>query len=191
MQLRNTSSRYGALAQLFHWIIVALIIVQFTLAKIADDLPRGGLRQFKVLFYHKSVGITILTLATLRLLWRWTGTTPSLPNTLRPFEVKLARITHALLYALLFAMPLSGWIMSNAENFPVSYFGWFVLPNLVQPNKGFGEIMDQTHAVLFEVLLSVTLLHVAAALKHHFWHKDDVLKRMLPFTTTRPRGPSP
>ncbi len=189
MQLKNTAERYGAIAKLFHWTIVALIIAQYILIERAHDLPQS-LQKLKLYTYHKSVGITILALAVLRLLWRWANTVPPLPPTLRPVESVLARVTHVALYALIFAMPLSGWIMSNAENFPVSYFGWFTLPSLVAPDRSLGELMEETHELLFIALLSVALLHMAAALKHHFWLKDDVLRRMLPFTRPRTQPPA-
>jgi cytochrome b561 len=136
-----------------------------------------------------NTGITILGLAVLRLLWRWMNPTPELPATLRPYERFLARAVHFGLYAFIFLQPITGWIMSNAENYPVSYFGWFTLPDLVAPDKEFGEIMEEVHKAIFKGMLVLAVLHVAAALKHHFWLKDDVLKRMLPFGSTRAGSP--
>ena len=187
MAIRNTVHRWGVVAQLLHWLIVALIITQFTLATLFDDLPPSA-RKLALLARHKSVGITILMLVILRLLWRSLNLTPLLPITLRPYERMLARFTHAALYVLLFAMPLSGWTMSSARGFPVSWFGFFTLPDLVPKNKALYEALLTTHEVLAWVLAAVVTLHVAAALKHHFMLRDDVLRRMLPFTTTG-RGP--
>jgi cytochrome b561 len=187
MAILNTKRRWGAVSQLLHWLIVALIIVQVTLASMADDLP-SGMKKLSLLARHKSVGITILMLAILRLLWRWMNPTPVLPQTLRSWEQSLARLTHVLLYVLLFAMPLSGWTMSSARGFPVSWFGFIQLPDLVPKNKSLYEALLMTHSTLAWVLGAVVVLHVAAALKHHFMLKDDVLRRMLPFTNTTP-GP--
>jgi cytochrome b561 len=181
MQLKNTPMRYGLIAQLFHWAIVALIITQYVLMERAHDLP-AGIQKLKLYTFHKSFGITILVLAVLRLSWRWWNTVPPLPATLHRYESVLARSTHVALYVLIFALPLSGWIMSSAENHPVSYFGWFTLPALVAPDRDFGHLMEETHELLFNVLVGVAVLHVLAALKHHFWLKDDVLRRMLPFS---------
>jgi cytochrome b561 len=186
MPLRNTRHRWGVLSQLFHWLIVALVIVQVTLASLADDLPPGA-KKLGLLARHKSVGITILMLVILRLLWRSLNLTPLLPTTLKPYERLLARFTHAALYVLLFAMPLSGWTMSSARGFPVSWFGFFTLPDLVPKDKALYEAFLTTHEVLACVLAAVVALHVAAALKHHFMLRDDVLRRMLPFTTTGQR----
>jgi cytochrome b561 len=179
MLVRNTTRRWGAVAQLLHWLIVALVIVQFTLATLADDLP-PGVRKLALLARHKSFGLTILGLVVLRLAWRWANPTPGLPPTLRSWERTLARVTHGLLYLLLFAMPLTGWMMSSARGFPVSWFGFFQLPDLVPRNRPLYEALLTTHGTLAAVLVGVVTLHVAAAFKHHFWHRDDVLRRMLP-----------
>jgi cytochrome b561 len=183
MALRNTTRRWGAVSQLLHWLIVALIIVQVTLASLADDLPAGA-RKLTLLARHKSFGITILGLALLRLAWRWLNPTPELPTTLKPYERALARFTHAALYVLLFAMPLSGWTMSSARGFPVSWFGLVQLPDLVPKNKTLYEALLTTHGTLACVLGAVVALHVAGALMHHFKLRDDVLRRMLPFSTS-------
>jgi cytochrome b561 len=179
MGLRNTTERWGAVSQLLHWLIVLLLIVQVTLAEMADELP-VGVKKLTLLARHKSVGITILGLALLRLAWRLRNPTPLLPGTLKPYERALARVTHVMLYVLLFAMPLSGWMMSSARGFPVSWFHIFQLPDLVSKNKALYEALVTTHVTLAVVLAVVVTLHVAGALKHHFIHKDDVLRRMLP-----------
>lgn len=181
MFIRNTPHRWGAVAQFLHWLIVVLIIVQFTLALYADSLPVGS-RKVGVLANHKSFGITILALAIIRLTWRWLNPTPPLPPTLKPYERVLARVTHALLYVLLFVQPLTGWLMSSARGFPVSWFRFFQLPDLVPKNQALYHALVATHSTLAVVLVGVVTLHVAAALKHHFVLKDDTLRRMLPRT---------
>jgi cytochrome b561 len=185
MAMRNTTQRWGAVSQLLHWLIVALLIVQVTLAEMADELP-VGMKKLTLLARHKSFGITILGLALLRLAWRLYNPTPLLPGTLKPYERALARLTHVGLYVLLFAMPLSGWMMSSARGFPVSWFGLFRLPDLVPKNRALYEALLTTHGTLAVVLAAVVALHVAGALKHHFIHKDDVLRRMLPLPSTTP-----
>jgi cytochrome b561 len=180
MAIRNTTIRWGAIAQFFHWLIVALIIVQVTLASLAEDAPLA--KKLGLLARHKSFGITILGLVVLRLLWRWANPTPTLPSTLKPYERVLANITHASLYILLFALPLSGWMMSSARGFPVSWFGFIQLPDLVPKNKALYDAFLATHESLVWVLYVIAALHVLAALKHHFMLKDNVLRRMLPFT---------
>jgi cytochrome b561 len=180
VQWRNNADRYGAVAQLFHWVIVALIITQFVLINQAEALPRG-VQQIAVIARHKSFGMTILMLATLRLLWRFAaGGAPALPDETPGWQRLGARLSHVVLYGLLFAMPLSGWLMSSARNFPVSWFGVFTFPDLVGPNRKLFDAMHETHELLATVLFCVAILHVLAALKHHFIDRDNVLRRMLP-----------
>ena len=179
MPFRNTTRSWGSLSKAFHWLIVLLIINQWWIASRADELK--GLAKLEALAWHKSFGMTILMLAVLRLLWRLVNPTPDLTVETRRWERVLARISHVLLYALIFAMPLTGWMMSSAKNYPVSWFKMFQFPDLVAPaEQTFHQMLD-LHHLLFKVLVGVALLHVAGALKHHFIDRNDVLKRMLPF----------
>jgi len=125
MQVRNTSARWGSVAQFLHWLIVSLIITQVILALTAEELH--GMAKLAMLARHKSVGITILMLAVVRFGWRLVNPTPPLPLTLKPYERFLANFTHAALYVLIFALPITGWIMSSARGFPVSWFNQFQL----------------------------------------------------------------
>ena len=180
MSIRNTRERWGSVSQLLHWLIVALIALQAALGLTGLMLPLG-MEKLAVLARHKSIGITILGLAALRLLWRWVNPTPPLPSNLKPHERFLAHFTHAALYALLFAMPLTGWIMSSARGFPVSWFNVIQLPDLVPKSETLYGAMVTTHAALAIGLALTVALHIAGALKHHFVLKDDTLRRMLPF----------
>jgi len=126
-------------------------------------------------------------LAALRLLWRLLHRAPQLPAAMKPAEKILTRGNHALLYGLLFAMPLTGWMMSSAKNYSVSWFGRFTWPDLIGKNEQWFEILKSTHHLLGWLLLGTAILHIVAALKHHFWDKDDVLTRMLPQPRTEKR----
>ena len=179
MTVRNSSARYGSVAQTFHWLVVGLLIVQYTLAEIAHDLPLGP-DKVGTLARHKSVGITILMLAVLRLTWRFFDPPPPLPPIPR-WQLLASRVSHAALYLLLFAMPLTGWMMSSASNYPVSWFGIFQLPDLVAPDHDLKETLHEVHETLFNVLATIAALHVAAALKHQFLDKNGLLFRMLPW----------
>lgn len=186
MPTRDSTTRYGAIAQAFHWIIAVLVVSQFVLARLADNLPLGT-RKGLLLERHKSLGMTVLMLAALRLVWRINHRPPDLPAGMKPIEVFLARATHIAFYALLFAMPLSGWTMSSAKNYPVSWFRLFTWPDLLAPNETAFTVLRNTHEILSNALFVLAVLHILAALKHHFWNKDDVLLRMLPFTKTEKR----
>jgi cytochrome b561 len=181
MPIRTPSGRYTAVAQGLHWLIAGLIVTQFVLAISADDLPLGA-HKLALLARHKSFGMTVLMLAALRLLWRLKNLPPELPSGMTPLERMLARSTHVAFYVLLFAMPMTGWLMSSAKNYSVSWFGLFTWPNLIGKNEAAFDLLRSTHHILGDVLFAIAVLHILAALKHHFWNKDDVLLRMLPFT---------
>jgi cytochrome b561 len=179
MTFRNTNQTWGSLTKALHWLIVILIINQWVIAERAEELK--GLAKLQTLGWHKSFGMTILMLAIVRLVWRWMNPVPDLTNETKPWERVLAKVSHVLLYALIFAMPLTGWMMSSARNFPVSWFKLFQFPDLVAPSDRTFQLMNDLHHLLFSVLVTVALLHIAGALKHHFIDRNDVLKRMLPF----------
>jgi cytochrome b561 len=184
MALRNTTRAWGALSKSLHWLIVVLILGQWALMQRAESLPLG-VAKLQAINWHKSFGMTILALAVVRLVWRLANPVPSLAGVTRTWERVLAAASHVLLYGLLFALPLSGWLMSSARNYPVSWFGQFQFPDLVAPSQELYRQLNDLHHLLFSVLVSVALLHVAGALKHHFIDRNEVLKRMLPFGGVR------
>jgi cytochrome b561 len=171
--------RYTPIAQVFHWLIALLIVVQFVLARMAAALPLGA-RKLALLAEHKSFGMTVLMLVVIRFAWRLKNPPPLLPTNLRRVERFLARVTHLSFYVLLVAMPVSGWLMSSAKNYSVSWFGAFSWPNLIGPDDTAFSFFKTLHHLLSNLLFAIASLHILAALKHHFWNKDDVLARMLP-----------
>jgi cytochrome b561 len=176
----NTQGRrYTPTARALHWLIALLIVVQFVLARMAAPLPLGA-HKLALLAEHKSFGMTVLMLAVIRLAWRLQNLPPSLPTDMHRIERFLARFTHASFYVLLIAMPLSGWLMSSAKNYSVSWFGAFSWPNLIHPSETAFDFFKTLHHLLSNVLFAIAALHILAALKHHFWNRDDVLARMLP-----------
>lgn len=177
--LGNSTQAWGSISKLLHWLIVALLLTQYTLGWIGSGLPIG-MEKLVILSRHKSFGILILALAVLRVIWRLLNPTPALPAHMPALQQRLARATHIVLYGCLFALPLSGWIMSSARNFSVSFFNLFQLPDLVGPGDSLYVVSRSVHVGLTWLLLAAVLLHVAAALKHHFIDRDMVLRRMLP-----------
>jgi cytochrome b561 len=180
MIFRNTNRAWGAVSKTFHWLIVLLIITQWVVAERADDLP-NGLAKLRLLDLHKSIGMTVFMLAIIRLVWRWTNPVPSLDGLAKGWERRAANFSHVALYALIFAMPISGWLMSSAHAFSVSWFHLFQWPDLLQPDHELAESLESLHKRLFLVLVGVAVLHMLGALKHHFIDRNEVLKRMLPF----------
>ena len=135
---------------------------------------------FKLYFWHKSIGATVLALVALRLMWRLSVLYPAPLPSHRRWEKILAKTVHAFLYAALLALPLSGWIMSSAKGFSVSVFGWFTLPDLVDDNKSLAMRATEFHEITAYALIGFLCLHIGGALKHHIIDRDDTLRRMLP-----------
>lgn len=181
MPIGNTPTRFGSLGVFFHWSVVLMVISQFVLVHFAQDAEdkHNLMGQIAWLARHKSMGITILAFATLRLLWRWLSPPPPFPAGMPNWQRLAGRGNHVVLYALLFALPLTGWAMSSAANFSVSYFHLFTLPNFVSPDKGLKQTLENVHGLLATLLMIFAAIHVVAALKHHFFDRDGVLLRML------------
>lgn len=180
MQPRNTLSRYGFVAQALHWVIVLGIIAQYFLAE-AGESESATAAAMTPMNWHVSLGITLLALAVVRLLWRTIDRTPAWPDTMRGYEKFLAASVHVAFYVLLFAIPISGWLLSSVEGEGLTLFGRFDLPPLMaQAGEQREEFIEEVHEVLFNVLFALAIVHVIAALKHHFIDRDSVLRRMLP-----------
>lgn len=181
MQIKNTTERYGAVAQALHWLMALAMIGMVALGFYMASLdPKVDTFKYGLYGIHKSLGITILILAALRLSWRFVNVQPPLPQDMGAAQKTGAKGAHWALYALMFAMPLGGWVMSSAGGHPVSLWG-LELPAIVDKNKELGGLAKALHFWGGWALVVVISLHFAAALYHHFVRKDDVLKRMWPF----------
>ncbi len=176
--------RYGAVAQALHWLVFVLIVASFGIGLSMVELPVSPQR-IRYVALHKSVGLTIFLLTALRLLWRHLHPAPPLPESMPAWEKTASGAAHALLYVLVLAVPVSGWIMSSALGFPTRFFGLAQLPDLLDKNRELGEFLKQVHFLLNKALLALIALHVAAALKHHLLDRDAVLLRMLPRAAVR------
>lgn len=181
--LRNGTTSWGSVAKAFHWTMAALIVAQVALGVMAVTW-RLSPAKIQFFFWHKSLGIALLALLALRLAWRLANPTPSLPSGMPAWERAAARVSHAVLYLLLAALPITGWIVNSAANIPVRIFGLVPLPAIVEPNKPLAELFARVHLTLVVALVLVLALHVAAALRHHWVKRNDVLLRMLPVRRT-------
>ena len=178
---------YGRTAVALHWAIALLIVVGFTVGVTMVELPLSP-QKAKVFAYHKWIGITVLGLALVRVVWRASHAGP--PELPMPGWQRLAaRATHVLLYVLMLAIPLVGWMYTSAAGFPVVYLKLVQLPDLVSKDKELAVLLKLVHKVLAWSLSGVVALHLAAALKHHFIDRDATLKRMLAWR--RPQGNRP
>ena len=179
MQWRNDASRYGALSQGFHWVIAALIVALFLIGWYMEDLPLGP-DKIRIYNLHKSIGVLVLALATLRLFWRLASPPPSLPSEMASWQKGAAAASHFLLYLLIFAQPVIGILHSNAANFPIVVFGSVTLPSLIGPDEATKGLLGAAHFWGSWAILGIVVVHVLGALYHHIVLKDDVLRRMLP-----------
>ncbi|PWF45033.1 cytochrome b [Massilia glaciei] len=172
--------RYTLTAIVLHWLLALLVVAAFTLGLVMTDIP--GFTPSKLRFYswHKWLGVTILALAAARLLWRLAHKPPAYPAGMPRWQQNAASALHGLLYALLFAVPVSGYFYTLAAGVPVVYLGLFELPVLIAPDPDLKAVLKQVHYWLTMTLAACVGAHLAAALKHQFIDRDGVLKRMLP-----------
>lgn len=177
--------RYTLPAIVLHWLIALLVIGAFTLGLVMTDIP--GLTPAKIRYYswHKWAGVTVLLLATLRLLWRLFHAPPAYAEPLPAWQRSASSGLHGLMYVLMFAVPLSGYFYSLASNVPVSYFGVLPLPVLIGPDPELKAVLKDVHYWLNMLLALLVSLHVAAALKHLLVDRDRVMQRMLPLPPSK------
>lgn len=186
MSFRNTSRGWGWPARLLHWATAAIVIFMFGLGIWMTDFTPDVYEQFALFQTHKSWGFVVFALALVRLGWRALNPTPEEPATMRPMERGFARFAHWALYALMLAMPLTGWLMASASELQDLYgiknmvFGLFEMPDPFVPgSKALEEGLKAAHFWCGAALAAILLGHAAAALRHHFVLRDEILRRMI------------
>jgi cytochrome b561 len=171
--------RYTTPAIALHWLLALMIIGSFGFGMYMTDLPFSPAR-VKLFNWHKWAGMTILALSALRLLWRVSHQPPALNLAMPAWQMSAYKLTHVVLYALFFAVPLAGWAYSSAAGFPIVVFGVLPLPDWVPKSKELADVLKQVHHLLAYLLAAFALLHIAAAIKHQWFDKDRLLLRMMP-----------
>ena len=169
---------YSSGSKLLHWLIAVIVILMLSFGYILEDVPE----QYRSTAYmfHKSLGLTVLFLMYVRIFMIWFTGKPPLPESVPFLQKMISRLVQYSFYVLLIAMPLCGWIMSVAADYIPTYFGLFKVPLPIEPNKALASLMQEFHETMAWILIGLIILHILAALKHHFIDKDNVLKRMLP-----------
>ena len=170
---------YTKTAKALHWLMAILFFGLLALGFYMHDLPLSP-EKLKLYSWHKWAGVTAFLLVWLRLFWRVTHRPPALPDSMPKIMQLAAHAGHLLLYALMIAIPLSGWLMSSAKGFQTVWFGVLPIPDLIGKHKETGDLLQTVHMGLNLLFVAVIAGHIGAALKHHFIDKDDILKRMLP-----------
>ncbi len=184
------ASGYTGTAIALHWLIAVALAGSFALGLYMHDLPLSP-QKLKLYSWHKWAGVTIFLFVTLRLAWRLGHRPPTLPTAMPAWQRQAAAATHVLLYVLMFAVPLSGWLMSSAKGFQTVWFGVLPLPDLLNKDKELGDLLQQIHMLLNFGMAGLVVAHLGAAFKHHFLDRNDVLTRMLPFLGKHRSGVSP
>lgn len=185
------SPRYTRVAVILHWLIALAIIGLLAAGKWmvgAVEEPETRNIAFKVYQLHKSLGVTVLLLTLLRLGWRLLHKAPPLPAGMPAWQVRAAKASHHLFYVLMLAAPLTGWAMVSASplGFPTIVFGLFEWPHIapltrLEDKAGAAELLSEVHEQVAHVMILLIVLHIAAALKHHYVDRDGLLGRMIPW----------
>ena len=171
--------RYTNTAIALHWLLAVGLVAIGAFGVYMHGLPLSPWK-LRVFAWHKWAGVTAFLVVIVRLAWRLTHRPPALPASMSAVAARLAHVGHAVIYVLMFAIPLSGWLMSSAKGFQTVYFGILPLPDLVAHDRSLGNALLQVHQALNLTLAVLVAGHAAAALRHHFIDKDGVLARMLP-----------
>lgn len=174
------TAKYSPVAIGLHWLIALLVIANFVLASLAEDLPKA--QQAELISPHKAIGISILLLTLFRLVWRLGHKPPPLPASIAPWQAIAGRTVHILFYFLILAVPMSGWIMASAHPMapPVSFFGLMDVTLPIAKSEALAGGAYETHEILTKPLFLLILLHIAAALKHQFVDRLPFVQRMWP-----------
>lgn len=187
MAIRNSATHYGSVAMFLHWLIALFIIVNLGLGLYFADLSRDDPSKYFLAQIHKSIGLTVLMLSVTRVLWRLVNPVPPLPADMNPALKLAARTSQFLLYVLIVAIPLSGWLMVSPSPVPTSYFFLFDWPNLPffdgldkAAKHAAHEQWENVHGLLAWSAIVLIPIHLAGALYHHFVRRDDVLRQMTP-----------
>jgi len=173
------TQEYTSTAKALHWLMAALLFGLLALGFYMHDLPLSP-DKLKLYSWHKWAGVTAFLLLAFRLLWRVTHRPPALPDSMPKLMQFAAHAGHLMLYVLMIAIPLSGWLMSSTKGFQTVYFGILPIPDLLDKNKELGDLLALVHKSLNLLFIAVLAGHIGAALKHHFIDKDDILTRMTP-----------
>lgn len=173
----KTPDRYPAPMIVLHWLLALAILCSFVVGLKLWGMPLSPWK-FKLIAWHKWLGMSILALVLLRVVVRLCSAIPALPQHMSAQEQRVAHLGHLALYGLMLAVPLSGWAMTSAYGIPVVYFGLWRIPALLATNPDLAPQLKTLHQLLNAALALSIVGHVAVALKHHFVDRDGLLTRM-------------
>jgi cytochrome b561 len=177
--LRNSETSWGTVAKALHWVIAVVLLISMF---YGWWMTRFSVREFRLDHYglHGSIGYDLLLLMLLRLGWRTFDSTPLPPPGTAHWEVVAAKVGHVLLYLLTIVVCIAGWLLAGTMRRPLDapLLGFIDIP--VPPlGRSYHELFEDSHKIIAYTLLALIVVHVAAALRHHFIKRNDVLRRML------------
>lgn len=179
MNWRNSTDRYGSLSIGLHWFMLLLLVAVYACIELRGYFPKGSDPRAALKSWHYMLGLSVFVLAALRFVVNMTSVVPRIEPNPPGWQMVSAKLLHLALYALMFAMPLAGWVLLSAEGDPIPFFG-LQLPALVGENKNLAESIKEIHETVGTVGYFLIGLHAAAALFHHYVVGDNTLRRMLP-----------
>ncbi|WNO07516.1 cytochrome b [Teredinibacter sp. KSP-S5-2] len=177
MPISDTTSRFGKISIINHWVLALLMISMLAFGLYLDGLPDSPDRG-QLIGLHKSFGVLVLILAVWRIAWRAISGFPESVAQGKDWEKTAAKVAHILLLFTLLMMPLSGYIMSEAAGKSVSFFGIFMMP-AIPDSELLGKIAHRIHGAGANFVIALIVIHTVAALKHHWIDKDRTMLRML------------
>lgn len=180
---------YRTPARLLHWIVAILVVLMIPAGVTMIQEGIGRSLQNTLFIFHKNMGVVVLLVVAARLLYRRLSPPPPLPDTLPPAQVRIAKATHAALYALLFIVPLAGYVRVRAGGFPIEALDALGLPALVPRSDALAAIAKNVHWAGGLALAAIVALHVGAALFHGIFLRDGIFSRMWPPVRRRAEGP--
>ena len=179
MQWKNSTTRFGLIAIALHWLVALTVFGLFGLGLWMTGLDYYDTWYKQGPWLHKSIGISLFFVVLFRLCWRAFTSPPVALSSHEAWETRVAHVVHLLLYLLLLAIMLSGYLISTADNRPIEVFGWFSIPATITAIPNQEDIAGWVHLILASSLIGLASLHATAALKHHFIDRDSTLKRIL------------
>jgi len=178
MQFNDTSRSFGFTSILLHWISAALIAVLFVMGQIMEDMSRGAAKA-DLMAVHQSLGMLLLIVVLARLFWRLGQGFPEASSETGSLINRISRLWHWLLLAVIVAIPASGYLASETSTQGITFFGMSLLPDLIGANHDLHEVFEEIHETMSKLLIPLVIVHVLAAFKHHYFDRDDTLKRMM------------
>lgn len=186
MALTNSSSRYGAVAKFFHWVVFLIFVNQYVVGSLMMRLGKGdsflGVPAGPFYTWHKSIGLVALAIVLLRLTWRKTTRLPDWADTLEDWERATTKCAERVLYACMLLMPVSGYVFTMGGGFAFKLFGVVPLPVLIEKNAALASIGETAHLVIGYLTVIALTVHIGLGIKHQLVNRDRFLNRMLPFT---------